>query len=284
VIPDVTRIDYRIWKAMAWAGPLFMAVFVVGWGVLAGNIPPVGPGVSPEELQTWFTTNSTPIAIGTSVCLTITSLYMVWGCAISHVMRRIEGRGGLLANLEQMGAVITCAPITVAMGLFLTCSREAAVVDAATVHMLYHLGWFIFDLAYMVTSFQIAAISIVFMRDKREKQLVPNWVSWWGWVTFASFFPVSLIPFFSTGPFAWNGSFNFWIAFFAWFIWCPLVSTYVIKAIGRIQAEDEAAGITLEDEVGPAAVASTLSATEVPASPAAAGGGVSVTRPTQPAR
>jgi hypothetical protein len=106
------------------------------------------------------------------------------------------------------------------------------------------------DLAYMVTTFQIAAISIACLRDKREKPLVPPFVSWWGWVTVASFFPVNLIPFMSTGPFAWNGSFNFWIAFFTWFIWCPLLSTYIIKGIGRIKAEDEAAGITTEDEVG----------------------------------
>lgn len=268
MIPDVTRIDYRLWKAMAWAGPAFMAAFVFGWGISAGNIPPVGPDMAPDALQDWFTSHSTGIAIGTSICLTLTSLYMVWGCAISHVIRRIEGRGGLLGNLEQMGAVITCAPLTVAMGLFLVCSREATVVDATTLHMLYHLGWFIMDLAYMVTSFQIAAISIACMRDKREKPLVPHFVSWWGWVTFATFFPVSLIPFLNTGPFAWNGSFNFWIAFFTWFIWCPLLSTYIIKAIGRIRAEDEAAGITTEDEVGVAPVAVSPSATSLVEQPA----------------
>jgi hypothetical protein len=269
---------------MAWAGPAFMAFFVVGWGILAGNIPPVGPDVSPEGLQAWFTDNSTPIAIGTSACLTATSLYFVWACAISQVMRRIEGKGGLLSSLEQLGGVITCAPITVAMGLFLTCSREAAFVDAATIHMLYHLGWFIMDLAYMVTSWQIAAISIVFMRDRREKQLVPNYVSWWGWVTFASFFPVSLIPFVFNGPFAWNGSFNFWIAFFTWFIWCPMLSTFVIKAIGRIKAEDEAAGVVTEEDVHLPARPGTDESAEPSQAAQPYGAGAAPARPTQPAR
>jgi amino acid transporter len=93
----------------------------------------------------------------------------------------------------------------------------------------------------MVTSWQIAGISITFMRDKREKKLVPNAVSWWGWVTFASFFVVSAIPFVYTGPLAFDGIISFWFAFFTWFIWCPWLSYYIIKAVGRLKAEDEAA-------------------------------------------
>jgi hypothetical protein len=106
---------------------------------------------------------------------------------------------------------------------------------------MYYLGWMVIDLAYMVTSWQIIAASIVFLRDKREKKLVPAWVSWWGYVTVASFFPVSLIPFFKTGPWAFQGLFNFWIAFPTWYIWIVSMSIYIIKAVNRIQVEDGAA-------------------------------------------
>ena len=76
----------------------------------------------------------------------------------------------------------------------LTASLEAPTLQPEIVHMLYWLGWMIIDLAYMVTTFQIFAVSIVFLRDTREKPLVPAWVNWWGFVTCAAFFPVSLIP------------------------------------------------------------------------------------------
>lgn len=265
--PTATPIDYRIWKLMAWSGLTFMALLIVGWGILGGNIPPLGEDVAPDGVKAWFVENGTSISIGTSVSLTISSLYMVWGCGISQLMRRVEGRNGLLSNLEQMGATITVAPITVAMGLFLICSLEAPILDAPTVHLMYHLGWMIFDLAYMVTSFQIAAISIVFLRDKREKPLVPSFVCWWGWVTFASFFAVSLIPFVETGPFAWHGAISFWFAFFTWFIWCPLLSYYVITGVARVQAEDEAAGVVSDDD---------LAALEISRSPLAGGAGGAV--------
>ncbi|WP_028935694.1 hypothetical protein [Pseudonocardia spinosispora] len=234
-------VDYRTWKMLAWCGPIFMGTFVVFWGILAGNIPPFSPAASAVEVKEHYLQNSTSIMIGMSVCLTVTSFYMAWGCAISQVMRRVHTGDSHLASIEMMGATITAAPIMTACAIWLTAAHEVQALSPEIMHMLYWFGWLLIDLAYMVTSFQIAAISIVFMRDKREKPLVPAWVSWWGWVTFASFFPVSLIPFVTTGPFAFNGSFNFWIAFFTWFIWCPSLSFYIIKAIPRLKAEDEAA-------------------------------------------
>jgi len=234
-------VDYGLWKALAWCGLVFMTVFVVLWGVLSGNIPPFSPDADGAAVKQHYIENRLPIMIGMSICLTVTSCYMAWSCAISQVMRRVEGRYPLLSNLEMMGGTITAAPITVACGIWLTAAHESLTLPGETLHMMYWLGWLIIDLAYAVTSFQIAAISIVFMRDKREKPLVHPWVCWWGWVTVASFFPVNIIPFVTTGPFAFNGSFNFWIAFPTWFVWCPALSYYILKAIPRIKAEDEAA-------------------------------------------
>jgi hypothetical protein len=34
--------------------------------------------------------------------------------------------------------------------------------------------------------------------------------------------------------------FNFWIAFFTWYVWVTGISFYVIKAIPRLRQEDEA--------------------------------------------
>jgi len=80
----------------------------------------------------------------------------------------------------------------------------------------------------------------VFMRDRREKPLVPKYVCWWGWLTVLSFFVVNAIPFVSDGPLAFNGAISFWFAFFTWFFWIPMLSYYVIRAVDRLKAEDAA--------------------------------------------
>jgi hypothetical protein len=233
--------DYKTWKVLAWTGPVFLAAFFLLWGVLARNIPPFPPSATPDEVWQHYADLRLPIMIGMSVCLTMAAFYMSWSVAIARVMERIEGPGGVLSKLEMMGGTITCAPLMVACAIWLTAAHEIHNIDPGTAHLLYWMGWLLIDLAYFVTSLQIAAVSIVFMRDKREKKLVPDAVIWWGWVTFASFFVVSAIPFVTTGPLAFNGVISFWIAFFTWFFWIPSLSFFIIKAVDRIKAEDEAA-------------------------------------------
>jgi len=234
--------DYTSWKVMAWMGFAFITAFFCLWGLLARNISPFPAWAEPQAVWDHYKNYRLPIMIGMSVCLTMTACYMAWSASIAKVMERIEGPGGIWSRVEMMGGTITCAPLMVACAVWLTAAHEVHYIDASTVHMLYWMGWLLIDLAYFVTSFQIAAVSVVFLRDKREKKLVPAAVVWWGWVTFASFFVVSAIPFVTTGPLAFNGVISFWIAFFTWFFWIPSLSYYIIKAVDRIKAEDEAAG------------------------------------------
>jgi hypothetical protein len=233
--------DFTSWKFLAWMGPLFLAAFFFLWGVLAGNIPPFLPSADPQTVWQHYADNRLAILIGMSVCLTLTACYMAWSVAVSKVLERIEGKDGFWSMNEFMGGTITCAPIMTACAIWLAAAHEINNIDPGTAHLLYWMGWLLIDLAYMVTSFQIAGSSIVFMRDKREKKLVPDAVCWWGWVTVASFFVVNAIPFVTTGPLAFNGVISFWIAFFTWFFWIPSMSYFVIKAVDRLKAEDAAA-------------------------------------------
>ena len=78
----------------------------------------------------------------------------------------------MLSKLEMMGGTITCAPLMVACAIWLTArTRDPQHGIPGIAHMLYWMGWLLIDLAYFVTSLQIAAVSVVFIRDKRER----NW-------------------------------------------------------------------------------------------------------------
>ena len=46
--PETFPTDYGMWRLFAWCGPIFMATFFFMWGVLAGNLPPVG---TPAQVQ-----------------------------------------------------------------------------------------------------------------------------------------------------------------------------------------------------------------------------------------
>lgn len=235
--------DYTMWRALAWCGPIFIGAFLFFFGILGHNLPPVGADLTPQQLTQHYIDNGMSIRIGMSVCIVFATFYIPWGVAVSRLMRRIEGGEGMLGNLQMLGAAISSVIIIVPCGLWLMCSIEAPTIQPETIHLLYWMGWMIIDLGYMAFTFQIAAEAIVFLRDPRGKPLVAPWVCWAGFVTCAAFFMENLIPFFKTGPFAFHGLFNFWVAYGTWFVWVIGLSYYVITAITRLQQEDGALSV-----------------------------------------
>ncbi|TQC43359.1 hypothetical protein EEB14_43575 [Rhodococcus sp. WS4] len=220
---------------------MFVAAFVLLFGVLAGNLPPFPASADPEAVWQNYADNRLRIMIGLSLLMTFAACYIMWSVAVAKVMERIEGAGGMWSQIERLGATITFAPPLLALVLWIGAAHEIHNIDPGTAHLLYWMGWSSVDLAYFVTSLQIIAVTIVFMRDRRENKLVPAAVNWWGWVTVAAFFLVLAIPYVNTGPLAFDGVLSFWIAYGTWFIWISLVSYFIIKAIDRLEAEDAAA-------------------------------------------
>src|ERR1700739_554328 len=171
--------DYKIWKVLWWTVPAFLFAVFVLCGFPPHKMPPFPTSTTPDEVKAHFQEFRLPLLIALSICVTMTAFYMSWSVAVARVMERIEGPGGLLSKLEMMGGTITCAPVMVTLAIWLTAAHEVDNLAPGVVHMLYWMGWLLFDFAYFVTSLQIAAISIVFMRDKREQELVPDAVRWW---------------------------------------------------------------------------------------------------------
>ena len=62
------------------------------------------------------------------------------------------------------------------------------------------MPWLLINLAYAVTTVQMIAMGVAFLKDKRPKPLFPRWLSWFGiWVGVSFAFEL-LLPFFKTGP------------------------------------------------------------------------------------
>jgi hypothetical protein len=233
--------DYKSWKVLAWMGPVFLTAFILLFGVVAGNLPPFPASGDPQAVWQNYADNQLRIMIGCSLCLTFAACFIGWSVAVAKVMERIEGTGGMWTQVERLGATISFAPLLVALVMWAGAAHEIKYIDPGTAHLLYWMGWFSFDLAYAVTSLQIIGVSLVFMRDRRVKKLVPVAVSWLGWVTVASFFFVLAIPYVTTGPLAFDGVLSFWIVFGTLVIWIGSMSYFIIKAVDRLKAEDAAA-------------------------------------------
>jgi hypothetical protein len=228
----------RYLRPLAWCGPVFLFVFIVFWGILGHNIPPFQPDVPAAEIADFFRTDANLVRIGMTMAMSFTVLYMMWGLAIAKIIEYgIERENNILSTLALWGAGLTVVPIMVSCVFWLAGSYRPHALDPAILQLLYDTGWLLIDLGYMVTTVQMCAMGIAFLHDRRAVPLVPKWLAWYGIWVGVSFVVEVLMPFFQNGIFARNGTLNFWIEFTLWFFWIVFVTTYLLSAITRLEAE-----------------------------------------------
>jgi hypothetical protein len=141
-----------------------------------------------------------------------------WVAAISTQLKRIEGERCPLTwtqlGLGMLGVLLFIFPTMVMQAIAFRPNR-----DPQLMLLLDDVAWLPFIGVFACATVQGFAIGFAIFQDKHEK-VFPRWLGYFNiWVALL-FVPASLIYFFKTGPFAWNGIFCFWLpltAFGAWF-------------------------------------------------------------------
>lgn len=229
--------EFQYWRFCAWNGYVFMGVFIVCWGILSGNCPPFSADLPAAEIAAFFREQANWVRAGMVGSMTFVTCYLIWGLAIGRVMGKVVGKDSILVDLQVWGAGLTVVPILISSSFWLTGAFRPEGLPDAVLQMLYDMAWLLIDLAYATTSVQMIAMGVAFLQDERERPLVPKLLAWYGiWVGFA-FAAECLMPFFKSGAFSRNGLLNFWIEFPIWFVWAPLLTYYILKAIPRLEQE-----------------------------------------------
>jgi hypothetical protein len=162
---------FRYWRACAWAGPLFLVTFVIFWGILGLNIPPLTPAATQAEVARHFLEHANRFRLGFGAGMTFAVLYFVWTVAIFMVMQRMEGDNHVLSYLNLVGGSMTVVFVTIACSSWLT-GAFRPTTEPAILQMLYDFGWLTIDMGYCCTTVQMIAMSVLFLA-----LLNPKWVT-----------------------------------------------------------------------------------------------------------
>lgn len=230
--------DYFIWRLCAWSAPFFLVGYVATWGLIGFNLPTLDPGTPLNDLYAHYVEHSVRIRLGTVLCLIFAAFYLPFSSVMSRIMRSIEGPGGPLAILEQMGGVITVVELLLAPVCWMTAAYRVGERSPEIVRVLHDFGWLFFDTAYMPSSLQLFAMAYVFLRDKRAVPLMPNWVSWLCILAGIMFAPLTILPFVYTGPFGWSGLVCYWVSLYTWAVAIVVCSVHAVRAIRRLEREE----------------------------------------------
>lgn len=224
-----------------------MTAFLICWGALGSNIPPIPADHTAEQMAEFFRTHYMEVRAGMAGAMLFGVLYLPWTLSITKVMEWINPeKNDMMSKLQMWGGGLTVVPLVTSSVFWLTGSYRPDYLTPMLLQMMYDMGWLLIDMFYAITTIPMVAIGVAGLTDKRAQPLFPRWACWYSIWAGISFLFELLMPFFKTGPFSRQGWLNFWVEFLVWFIYILVVTYYVFKAIPRLEQE-RAAALNLKD-------------------------------------
>jgi hypothetical protein len=221
----------------AWGALVFVPLFGVGWALLAGYVPPPSPLASAVQIAQFYQAHQMMILLGMVIIMLGIAPLMPFFSAVSVQMARIEGRWPVLAVAQAMVGLANTLLLLLPVIMWVTAAFRPER-DAELIRLLNDIGWMIMLWPFSLASLQNVLIGVCVLSDKREEPVFPRWVAFLNlWVALL-LFPGGLLPFFKTGPFAWNGLLAFWLVACVYLSWLVIMSVVLIGAIRRQTQSD----------------------------------------------
>ncbi|MCX2929952.1 hypothetical protein ORI20_06690 [Mycobacterium sp. CVI_P3] len=238
--------DTTAQRLCAWSGIACIAVFFVGFWLVAGFIPPPAPTLSGEQLAQLFTEDAVRIRLGMIISLLASALLASWSAAITAQMMRMKRRVAALAytNLA-VGALFVLEFI---ISLIIWESMTFRPRDPQVLLAMNDTAWLLFVAITSTPILQTLSIGTAIFLDSagNPNPVLPRWAGYLNFWVAMLFLPGSITVFFHTGPFAWNGLLVWYLALTAFAVWMVVMSILVLRAIA---AEDAAQNPTAAEQI-----------------------------------
>jgi hypothetical protein len=204
---------------LAWTGPIGILAVLVGWMVLAGFLPPPSPQLSTQQVAELWSDHTNLKRLGMVICIWGGTLYVPFTIAIAMVMN--GGRNGDRVLAFAQGALGTFGTVFFTLNfLILAVVAFRSPGSGEIIQPLHDLGFIMTFSPVAPFVFQYFAIGLFALQNRPGEPIFPRWVGYANIWVGIGLIPACLIPFFKTGPLAWNGLLSFWIpvaVFVAWF-------------------------------------------------------------------
>jgi len=184
----------------AWGGPVLAVLWIGGFWLLSGFMPPSSPALSAEQVAQIYRAEPNPIRAGILITVSAGALLGPFFALVSVHMRRIEQSRPVLAYTQ----LILAALIIVDMVVPLSVVQVAAFRperSAETVQLANDTAWLMFVGIVCTAVLRFLVIGVGILLDRTEP-VFPRWSGYYCLWTALLVTPGSLVPFFKTGPFA----------------------------------------------------------------------------------
>jgi hypothetical protein len=177
------------------------------------------------------------ILLGQSLSTCLGMLYLPWTCQLSAMMWKRD-KSHILSLLQLTGGLLTAWVLAFCPALWLWCAEMAGSVDPVMIKSVHFMGWYVYDMTYMITTIETIAICLFAFLDKEEPAILPRWTGVLALFSGLSFLPLTFLPYFKTGIFAINGYWSFHVTFISYAMFTAIIGYYMAKSLkkGKNQA------------------------------------------------
>lgn len=214
-----------------YCGPLLMVVFLAGFWLVGGLVPPPSPNQTAQTLAAYYADDAIRIRIGLMISMLAAGLSFPFTVAIFMQMRRIEGGIGPLGCTQLVTGLMN-GPLFILPMIFLAAAIfRVGTADPSTVQALSDLAWLAFVGIPAPAVVQLCAIALAVFRDHSPRPTFARWIGYFNVWCALSFLPGILVICFKTGPFAWNGIIAFWIPLSIFGTWFFVMAWVMLRAL-----------------------------------------------------
>ncbi|MBA3741844.1 hypothetical protein [Sporichthya sp.] len=220
--------DTRMLRWCAASGPVCVAVFLLGFFVIAGFVPPPSPRDDMSELRELFYGDVTTVRIGLILAVVAAAFIVPWVGAISTEMKRLEGADSPLA-FTQLATGALLFPLFALPPIIWQAIAYRTDTSDEILRMMNDLAWLMFVAVTWTAVLQALTIGIVILRNSDQMSVFPRWVGYLNLWVALMFIPGTLAPLVKSGPLAWNGILTWWIPVVTFVAWMLIMSALMIR-------------------------------------------------------
>jgi hypothetical protein len=213
-----------------WSGIITPLLFFVAFA--AGHwVPPLSPSVSATDIAAHYREHTTGIRIGGVLMMMSGMFYASYTAVISAQMARIKGVHPAVVLTQSIAGASACITFMLPGLLFVVAAFRPERSPELT-QMLNDLVWIVLVMPWPPFMVQNFAFAFAILTQDMSQELFPRWLAYlniWAPIVFT---PAVLLPFFKSGPFAWNGIFVLWVPGLVFVIQFVMNVRYLHRAVG----------------------------------------------------
>jgi hypothetical protein len=208
-----------------------MVVFFAGL-IAAGFFPTLPPSLTPAELTAYYSEHQTGILVGGLLIVLASGFTGPFVGAIFLQLRRMEGPRPI-GSFGQLASGIANIQFFIFPGILFVVAAYRPDRPADSLSALNDLAFIVTMLPWTVGAMQCVCIGWAVISHGTRTTPYPRWLGFFNiWIAIGMA-SSSVIPFFKTGPFAWNGLVGFWIPALMFGVWEAVMGAMTIRAVNR---------------------------------------------------